>query len=417
MVIKKSFVLSSLIIAVLIYGKIIPLPKDHISSIIPSCNISRLEGIIISNPVKISDKYYSVKVQTFNTYTKDGIYSKSKGNTSILISSSEIEALYPKKLFSKSSGTNLILLEQYANVKLKVKYIDSDNKGFFLCEKIIATSYKDDFLSRIMKKRASVRIHFKRLMSEWGRAGGLFLALLSSSREYLEKEVSNAFKLSGLSHILALSGMHLSLVSSMSGIVEKKSALKKTGILIQLFLVFLFVWFAGFSPSLLRALISTVLGAGLRLFNVKNRNSLCVYLSTFLIHSAVSPSDITSIAFILSYGALGGILVLGPLVKNTITRWIPFRLSSALTASISANLVTAPIGITNFGIFSPSGIITTMIVSPLVSVFLYTGVFSFILCLIFPAFCVFCGYILNLIYDIIVMVIRFWSFIPPLYFD
>lgn len=417
MVIKKSLILSSLIIAILIYGNIISLPQNSMNSIIPSNAVNRLEGIIISNPVKVSDKYYSLKILTLKTISKTGIQAKTSGITSVLFPNAEVEALYPHRLYSRSSGDNLTLLEQQAKIKINVKYIQSEEDGFFICEKILESFYDSDLISRIMRMRAVCRVHFKRLINAWGRGGGLFLALLSGSKEYLEKEVSNAFKLSGLSHILALSGMHLSLISSMSGIVEKKSALKKMGIIIQLGFVFLFVWFAGLSPSLLRALISTSIASGVRLCNVKNRNSLCLFFSTFLIHAGICPQDIRTIAFILSYGALGGILIFGPIVKNMITRWIPYRMSSGLTSSISANIVTAPVGIIKFGIFSPSGIITTMIVSPLISIFLFTGVFSFILCLVFPVFCSFCGCILNLIYDIIVQVIRFWSFIPPLYFD
>ena len=86
-------------------------------------------------------------------------------------------------------------------------------------------------------------------MKDWGRAGGFLLALLSGSKEYLDSKISNTFRHSGLSHILALSGMHLSLISSIAGIVENKSALKKLGLLLKVGTIILFVWFAGISPS------------------------------------------------------------------------------------------------------------------------------------------------------------------------
>ena len=48
-------------------------------------------------------------------------------------------------------------------------------------------------------------------MYMWGSAGGLLLALLSASKEYTSSAFSDAFRLAGLSHILALSGMHVSI--------------------------------------------------------------------------------------------------------------------------------------------------------------------------------------------------------------
>ena len=96
-------------------------------------------------------------------------------------------------------------------------------------------------------------------MYMWGNAGGLLLALLSSSKEYTSFEFSNAFRLAGLSHILALSGMHVSIFSTLT----EKSFFKifgknKTNFL-SLIIVLLFVWFAGIAPSLTRAMISTII--------------------------------------------------------------------------------------------------------------------------------------------------------------
>jgi len=73
------------------------------------------------------------------------------------------------------------------------------------------------------------------------------------------RAVSDAFRNAGLSHILALSGMHLSLVSGIAFFAGMRLFGKTKSYIFQFCAVSLFVWFAGFSPSLLRAFLCSVL--------------------------------------------------------------------------------------------------------------------------------------------------------------
>ena len=82
-------------------------------------------------------------------------------------------------------------------------------------------------MGKIQKSRAFCRLEFKRMMFSWGKAGGFLLALLSGSKEYLDIDLVENFKKSGLSHILALSGMHLSLLSGIAAFIGKKIGIKK----------------------------------------------------------------------------------------------------------------------------------------------------------------------------------------------
>ena len=73
-----------------------------------------------------------------------------------------------------------------------------------------------------MRFRALCRLYFKRMMFAWGSAGGLLLALLCGARDFTESETADAFRMAGLSHILALSGMHLSLFYGLAAFAGKK---------------------------------------------------------------------------------------------------------------------------------------------------------------------------------------------------
>lgn len=426
--------LSSIILAALVYSKLLPLPHDYLVTLVPQNDISLIHAKIISNPVKSSDKFYTVKLSITEVESNNNIKSSARGTFTALINTHTVEAHYPKKLFSlqqshthkhKSNSTNkknnsinnisnsTLIIESGATITLTGTFIQKENEPpFFLTDEIIFCNYTDSFTDKIKKSRALCRLQFKRLMSAWGRAGGLILALLSSSKEYLEKSMQNAFKLSGLSHILALSGMHLSLVSTLFGFIENKSTLKTLGLFFKIFMVFTFVFFAGFSPSLLRALISLLILSSCKLCRIRPRNSIFVLSLTFLIHAAIAPADLTNLGFLLSYGALAGILFLSGPVNSIIIKFCPPKITGSLAASVSAVTFTAPVSISAFGFFSPSGIICTMFVSPLITVFLYSGICFMLLSFCWPGFVSLSSFFVNGIYSLIALIVRIFSVIP-----
>lgn len=425
--------ISSIFLAFLVYSKLLPLQGDYLISAVPQNEIQIITAKIFSNPVKSSDKYYTIKLKVLETKSYSGINSSANGIFTALIKSQTVESHYPKKLFSLqssrtskklkssknkhqsiySTSTNSIIIESGATIRLSGTFIQSENEPpFFLTEDIFFSDYKNTFTDRIKKYRALCRLQFKRLMSAWGRAGGLMLALLSSSKEYLEKSMQNAFKLSGLSHILALSGMHLSLVSTLFGFIENKSTLKTLGLFFKILMVFTFVFFAGFSPSLLRALISLLILSACKLLKIRPRNSIFVLSLTFLIHASIAPSDLTNLGFLLSYGALAGILFLSSTVNSIITKIFSPKISGSLSASVSAVTFTAPVSISTFGFFSPSGIICTMFVSPLITIFLYSGICLMLLSFLMPCFVSFSSFFVNGIYNLIALIVKIFSIIP-----
>ena len=247
----------------------------------------------------------------------------------------------------------------------------------------------------------------------WGSAGGLLLALLSASKEYTSSAFSESFRLAGLSHILALSGMHVSIFSGITEKTFKNIFGKNKTQIISLCSVILFVWFAGLSPSLARALISTIILFLIKKIGIKMQ-VLEVLCLSFLIQIMILPQDSSAISFILSYLALFGILTLGELIKPFLTKFLGSNLTSSVSASIGAVLMTSPISAFIWGYITPIGIISTIIISPLVTFFLVFGLISVILCLIFPFLSYPLGTILQIVYYVIEKVAFLFAKVPPI---
>ena len=416
MVKQNPIIYACLICVFLFYSGLVKVKeRNPFVSLLETKNITNLCGKIKTSPVKISSgKYYSVLIEVFNVKSKENYFSSSKGNITAFLPVEMVESLYPGKLYSSARKTGAFLCETGAIVNLNgyVKTSSSNKNCIFYCKTGKSSGFEKSFFGRINYFRALCRLHLKRLMYSWGEAGGLLLALICGAKEYTSPETTTAFKNAGLSHILALSGMHLSLFSGLVVIVGKKMKKHKFIFFAKPFSIILFVWFAGFSPSLLRAFICSSFVILQSMSNVKKSNMITVLCFSFLLQCIISPNDITNAGFLLSYGALAGILLFSQCFDKLFIKLFPPAISSSISASTSAQFFTAPISLKLFGTFCPFGIIASTIVSPLVTIFIYAGLFLILLNLICPIFVNISGIFINFLYTIIKNIVIVFSHLP-----
>lgn len=396
---------------VLIYGFSLK-NVSSFSCLIENHKIYSAQGLVASNPVITSSgKYYKCDfIPSFVKSKKELSTFSSDGKITLLFPKEIIETHYPGKLYSTIGES--IFVEEGSILNVQIEQLNKKtDESFFIVKNAEFLGWKN-FLSKI---RGFFRLQFKRLMYMWGNAGGLLLALLSSSKEYTSFEFSNAFRLAGLSHILALSGMHVSIFSTLTEKSFFKILGKNKTNFLSLIIVLLFVWFAGIAPSLTRAMISTIIIFIAAKLNLKLKiiDVLCL---SFLIQLSIYPQDSSSISFILSYLALFGILTVGTYIKPFLTNFLGTTLSSSLSSSIGAVLVTIPVCAVIWGYITPIGIISTIFISPLVTFFLIFGLISVIICLIFPFFTYPLGTILQIVYYLIDNVATLFAKVPPINF-
>ncbi len=431
-------VFAALTLAIIIYTGIVPIKRRNtFSSVLLHESIQILGGSIDSNPVKTSSgNYYSVQLQA--TYAKSkNISSQANGHVQALIPTEIIEALYPGKLYSKvynSITKHSPLIEKGLIVELHGSFIYSSAENVNETPIFVTTHIYDyGWVNAIAKYRSFFRLEFKRLLYAWGDAGGLLVALLSGSREYTNKDISDGFKSAGLSHILALSGMHLSVFAGIAFTGGKFFLGKKAATVWSLIAVIIFVWFAGLSPSLFRALLCTLISLLLQFCALPgvSGTSEVVYrfispafssirllrmLSvSFLIHTVLFPNDVFSAAFMLSYGALLGIVLSDYFIKPLIVRYIPTTIASALSASIGAQLCTAPVTLSLFGTLIPIGIISSVVVSPLALGYLVCGFFCILICMCIPFLLYPIGDIIQSMYRFLETIVMWFSHFPSIH--
>lgn len=424
----------AIILALVFYLGIIPVRNRYpFISIIENQNITEVQGKIISNPKKTGKgTFYRCtmeieSVKGFLSANKKNycqkITSQAKGRISVFIPAEIVEAHYPGKLYSSYSGptgkSSGILIECGARLSFSVRYATMNSfdkinivpaEPVFFVSEAKFIGFENNFFGQLEKIRGLSRLQFKRLMYAWDDSGGLLIALISGSGEYTQGTISEAFRNAGLAHILALSGMHLSFFAGLAGIVTKFFG-QKVSDFFSIFVVLLFVWFAGLTPSLLRALLSTLLGFTIRKIGL-TPTSLQILALCFLMHLCIAPHDLFQLSFQLSYASLAGIILCTKLFEPLFYHRLPPTIASGLSTSCGAQSFSAPISLSVFGSFAPGGIVATTIISPLVSIFLTVGILCIFLSLICPYLIQPLGDVMNLLYNCLVAPVKLFARIP-----
>ena len=405
--------------ALLVYG--FKMPLRHSSpffSALEKESLFQVEGRLSSSPaVMASGKLYSMKLSLSSVMGKCSragenaglVESSACGSMMILVPSVQVESLYPGRLYSKCPKGGFVL-DEGERILCLGSY--SGKYKAFVAEKVEHLGTSSGLAGRLMHFRALLRLNFKRLMFSWGKAGALILSLLSGSREYLGQNIKEKFRLAGLSHVLALSGMHLSFFSGLSGTLYGKVFGKKYMRLAELAGILFFIWFAGLSPSLFRAMLCSLillLSGALFCLEVEMLHVLSI---SFLLHIVIFPQDSQSLAFILSYGALAGILLFSQPLKRFFVRFQPPGIAEGLAASAGAQAFTAPVSLACFSSFAPGGIIASTVVSPMVSFFMALSLLFIVLSLLLPFLSSLFGGILNGVYFLLEFFIRLFAAVP-----
>ncbi len=417
---KKPVFLSSLICVFVFYSGLFSIPeRTRPQFLLSPGKITQISGTILSSPARTGDgSYYTASFSLESAADTRNIKSTAKGRLKIMIPFELAEAYSPGKLYSEAQIRSMaqssksqiysFLYETGGHYTFRGQLTNN----IFYIRECSAANWPSSWRGRLQHFRALCRLHFKRLMYGWGSGGGLLLALLCGAREYTDLETSDAFRRAGLSHILALSGMHLSMFSAIAIFFGNKAGIKKLTFILRITALIGFVWFAGFSPSLVRAFICAMLSIVAAIAGAKQPDMLSILCFSFLLQSAICPQDISNTAFILSYGALTGILLTGSIFHKIYSKLTPKSIASSLSAATGAQTITAPISLKIFGSFSPIGIVSATLVSPFVTIFIYSGLLLIILSLIFPILSKPSGIFINLQYTVITYIVKFFSLVP-----
>lgn len=272
-----------------------------------------------------------------------------------------------------------------------------DYKGYLASQNI----YHHAGLKRLISKRGDIEIlSWLTLRKEVlsiiyhqydGETRALAKALLIGEKSGLDRDVKQAFSRSGLSHIMAVSGLHVGFLVMPIWFLMPWFWNRRSGkILILILMGSLLLLYAGitqFSASVSRAGIMVMLLAYARLYH-KSHQSLNLMAFAALVLLFINPNRLFDIGFQLSFGAVTSIILLWPLVLKILPRKWQYRWYGTLVGIVGVSLVVQiglfPLLVSYFGEFSLIGPLLNALVVPLLSVALPVALLSIPLQLLFP---------------------------------
>lgn len=209
-------------------------------------------------------------------------------------------------------------------------------------------------------------------------------ALLLGDSTELDYETDTALKISGIRHIIAVSGLHVTILYSLINTVAFRRRFLTA--LIGLPTLALFAAVAGFTPSVTRACIMVALMILAQLFR-KEYDPPTALSFAALVMLLANPMVITSVSFQLSVGCVAGI----QLLAKSIEEWIASRIgipkgkgivaglkrsfSSSVSITLGAMSLTTPLSAYYFGTVSIVGVLTNLLTLWVVN-FIFDGLIA-----------------------------------------
>ncbi|MDO4731427.1 MAG: ComEC/Rec2 family competence protein, partial [Clostridia bacterium] len=267
--------------------------------------------------------------------------------------------------YLKSQGIYLTgFMYEYEQIKIE----RTENKPFYYNIFLLRQNIKDAFYENIPDKYA-----------------GIICAVLLGDKNSLDEETTNDFRNIGLSHILCVSGLHLSFAASFIFALLKALRLRRkySAFLTALF-VLCFMIITGFTSSVIRAGIMSVIyyvGLGID----KKSDSLNSLGFAVFVSCLVNPFAGANIGLILSSFATLGIIVIQPRLYNFFSMKVykpkmavsKFILES-VCVTVSATILTIPFTVSVFKEISLMTVIANILIVPAAMIMLIAA-FLFII--------------------------------------
>lgn len=252
-----------------------------------------------------------------------------------------------------------------------------DANGVVFAIKKSKTQIKHDFTEIF----SSIRFRLTKAVSAKikGEASGIAVALLTGDKSAIKPDIRNNFIKSGIAHILAISGLHMSLVAGILFCFARRILLYLNNftqnfnttviaVFVTIPFAFLYLALSGFSPSATRAFIMTALclismAAGKKALSLKNISIAALLILIF------DPFSLFHLSFQLSFSAVVALIAFyenfqDKLQQMRMNKFLRYLFFSVLT-TIIATIATTPLSVAAFNRFSAQNILGNFVAIPI----------------------------------------------------
>lgn len=240
----------------------------------------------------------------------------------------------------------------------------------------------------------------------------IMYSIIFGESNIIDGEIREQFSYAGISHMLAVSGLHVSVLFSLIYFFSRKLKINpKFSLIFMLGILLGYSYLCSFSPSVLRASIMTLLLMLCEIYKIEYDGISGLSIAGIIV-LITRPLQFFSVSFRLSFLCVFAIITLAPHLSKLFKKIkMPNALSETLAISISITAVTLPVMISTFETVSLLGVITNIFVIPIFSVLYSLTLFIAVLSFVIRPLSIFL-YLPNLLLHIIRVITNYICMIP-----
>ncbi len=264
------------------------------------------------------------------------------------------------------------------------------NKAKGICGRAMISKYslvieprQENSLARLAEQvRKQYEAYMAQAMPKQDAAA--IFAMLFGGYQGIRPELLEAFTVTGIVHILSVSGSHITLMAGTANIVgrflhmsPRATAALATGVILFYSLL------AGAIPPVIRSALMGILTL-LALTAGRERDAQHILGLVALGLLLYSPLWLFDISFQLSFGATAGLLYLAPPLRESLRKKLPVFVADSLAVTIGAQLSVLPIIAWYFNVLSLSSLLANLVIAPIVEWIIVAGLLAGLLASLLP---------------------------------
>lgn len=216
---------------------------------------------------------------------------------------------------------------------------------------------------------------------------GIASAMFLGENDYLQESLTSSYADAGISHILAISGQHITMIFMLLNLLLNPLTLLKNGkkgkhwLIIGLLLLYMIL--CGAAASVIRSVMMFIIILIARIFR-KQYHILNLLGLAALIQILWNPFVIYNLGFQLSYAAVASIVIFYPVFERyfmTGNKIIDI-IFSWVGITLSAQILTLPFILINFGRFPTYFILSNVVLAPIAYLTVLSGFLLLLFCYI-----------------------------------
>lgn len=258
-----------------------------------------------------------------------------------------------------------------------------DNKNEFIVMEDPEIEAKNDQFAILYNIRQSIISVFEKNLSPNNSA--LLLGIVFGIKSNFSSNFLEDLKLLGLMHVIAASGMNVTLTAGFLSSIFLVFLKRQTALIFTILGIGVYAFLAGFEPSIVRASIMGIIVFSAQILGRQRLSAYSLFITAYIM-ILFSPYVLWDIGFQLSFLATAGLIFLRPILYELSFLKSFFKLilvGEDVSTTIAAQIATLPILLANFGIYSIFSVLINALVLWTIPILMILGGLGFIFSLIF----------------------------------